>query len=122
MRDKNCFIYGTEWIKKIHHFLTMLSIDNHVVILKHLANHTCQIPNRSLLEEINAYYKKRIMELQQQINIIQTMMDSADYNDIKEVLIKKRNFIQTKLNKTKLQIIDKNVYKDKIDKIKRSTM
>eukprot|EP01084_Bolivina_argentea_P175531 303949_1 len=87
LKNKRLKIQGTEWVNKIKSLLLQLSFDGHIDVLQRLANHSCLIPNMSLIQEINAYHKrektkKRInkRELNKKINRI---VESPEYNYMK---------------------------------------
>eukprot|EP01084_Bolivina_argentea_P045767 84223_1 len=121
LTDVNCYITGKEWIHKIKDLLLMLSVDDHMDIIEDIANFTCRIPNRSLLEEVNAFRNRRNIELQQQINIIENMLSAENVNDItvRNALLKQKHKMVNSINnkvKINMNLAD---YRHKINELKQ---
>ena len=90
-------------IQNITRLIHYLSVDGHINILQEMANSKCRVPNRSLLEEVTAYYEKEIDYIQQQINIILRMLsNSSDYSQtIYSQLLKEKNKLIDELDRKK---------------------
>eukprot|EP01084_Bolivina_argentea_P317385 550274_1 len=118
LMDDNYFIEGKDSIAKMISFLMMLSNDN-VDVLENLANHTCNVPNRSLLEEIESYSERNEKQLKQQLNTIQQLMESNKDNILQTLLMNQLKNIKTKIrNTSEKHKIDKTNLKKRISSIK----
>ena len=84
IQNEECRMRGIPWVKKMKSLLIHLAVD-HVDILRQMANATCSVPNRSLFEEIDAYYNKMNDELQQEINVIDRKAFASETNNRKSL-------------------------------------
>eukprot|EP01084_Bolivina_argentea_P212440 361121_1 len=55
--DKNCRIKGNEWIQKFKILFCRFYNNNHIDILRELANASCKVTSESLMEEVDKFYK-----------------------------------------------------------------
>ena len=115
IKDDECIIRGIPWVKKMETLLIHLAVDN-MNILTEMANATCLIPNRSLFEEIDAYYNKITIELQQKINVIDNMIN--EYPAMTEMLSSQKSSLQTKIQQNESKTINKNKYHVMVKSIK----
>ena len=118
--NKNHFVGVGRKMEKFKSFLLLLAVDGHVDILGKLANFTCKIPNRSLMEEINGYFDRKKQEISLQLKLIESMISNKQYHYINMVLLMKRKYLENKLNQLDQKRIEKKNYKNRIRKLKQS--
>eukprot|EP01083_Nonionella_stella_P163971 541379_1 len=117
--SSKCFIQGNDMVDLMLMLLRMLCMD-HVAILEYMANYSCQIPERSLLEEISSYYQQKMIQLQAELQVITSMIASSNYMDIVHSLRQQKSNIEDQINNCKKNTINKRKWKHKIERIKQS--
>ena len=89
LSNSNHYVQGSKSWSNILSLFVMLSSE-HKSILESLANHTCQIPNRSLLEEVEAYSNHRHDVLQKELDVTKAMLQDTKYENISAELMNKQ--------------------------------
>eukprot|EP01084_Bolivina_argentea_P051182 94152_1 len=120
LSDKNCFITGDKWTKKIITLFSDLAIDNYIHILEHTANLSCQSNYSTLYHEINAYYQRELHKLKSELKIITTMIQTSNYGNVKTALCEHKANIEHTISKTHLRSLDTKYYEERIREIKNS--
>ena len=117
LRDKDCVISGKKGIDEIKLLLLHLSVD-YMDILTELANASCKIPNRTLLEEINAYFGKIEQQLKQQLARINTKIISSTSDAFTKELLKQKKIFQDKILQNRAKMLNQQEYDRKVRMVK----
>lgn len=72
LSSETCFVEGERWVTHMLQLFSMLSTDN-IDVLREMASHSCLLPDMSLLQEVDAYYRRRLDALETELQVFSDM-------------------------------------------------